>query len=235
MFCCAALADSGGIDSRAETLLKRSTDYLAEQSEFTVEAQSTLEVVLTSGQKIQFDHVATLSIRRPDKLLAERHGELVEQIFYYNGKTLTLHNPSSQHYATLPAPDSIEKMLDFARDTLDVVAPAGDLLYRNAFEILTQEVTEGFIVGKSIVNGVRCDHLAFRAPNVDWQIWIQEGSSPLPCKFVITATDVLGAPQFSVSTADWNLAPDLSDLRFEFVPGSGAKKIEFLPAKSSYR
>jgi len=33
-----------------------------------------------------------------------------------------------------------------------------------------------------VVEGVRCDNLAFRAPNVDWQIWIQEGPEPLPRK-----------------------------------------------------
>ena len=76
-------------------------------------------------------------------------------------------------------------MLDFARTTLDIVAPAGDLLYANAYEILMDNVTSGFVVGKSVIEGVRCDHLAFRGANVDWQIWIREGSKPLPCKLVI--------------------------------------------------
>jgi hypothetical protein len=34
-------------------------------------------------------------------------------------------------------------------------------------------VTDGFVVGKAVIEGVRCDHLAFRAPHVDLQVWVQ--------------------------------------------------------------
>jgi hypothetical protein len=60
-------------------------------------------------------------------------------------------------------------MFEFARTKLDIVAPASDLLYKNAYEILMNGVTDGFVVGKAVIEGVRCDHLAFRAPHVDLQ------------------------------------------------------------------
>ena len=77
------------------------------------------------------------------------------------------------------------------------------------------DVTQGFVVGKAVVEGVRCDHLAFRAPHVDWQIWIQEGKEPLPRKLVITTRDQPNAPQFSVVVTKWNLKPTFTraDLR----------------------
>ncbi|WP_428442365.1 DUF2092 domain-containing protein [Photobacterium sagamiensis] len=59
-------------------------------------------------------------------------------------------------------------------------------------------MTVGYVVGKSVIEGVRCDHLAFRSPYVDWQLWVQEGSEPLPRKLVITSRDVVNAPQFAV-------------------------------------
>ena len=218
-----------GIQSEARAMLEKSTSYLAGQKQFSVDTGSAIEAVLTSGQKLQFDHSVVLSVRRPDKLRAERQGELVHQVFYYDGKSLTLHNPDDGYYATVDAPGTLEEMLDFARESLDIVAPAGDLLYENAFGILMQDVTGGFVVGKSLVEGVRCDHLAFRAPHVDWQIWIREGDEPLPCKLVITSTDVEGAPQFSVVMKEWNLAPDLDDQAFEFTPPADARKIDFVP------
>jgi hypothetical protein len=58
-------------------------------------------------------------------------------------------------------------MLDFARTRLDIVAPAGDMVYRNAYDILTDGVTGGVVVGKAVIEGVPCDHLAFRAPQLD--------------------------------------------------------------------
>jgi hypothetical protein len=225
----AALAQAAGIDPQAERLLKASTSFLASQKQFSVDTRSTLEVVLPSGQKIQFDHAARQSVQRPNKLRAERRGALVDQVFYYDGKSLTLHNPSDGFFATVAAPGTLEAMLDFARESLDIVAPAGDLVYKNAYEILMQDVTSGFVVGKAVVEGVRCDHLAFRAPHVDWQIWIREGKQPLPCKLVITSRDVLNAPQFAVVVTKWNLAPKFTADTFSFKPAPAAKKVDFVP------
>jgi len=227
-----AVAQPTGIDPQATALLKKATDYLAGLKAFTVDTTSTIEVVLQSGQKLQFDNGASASVQRPNKLLARRKGDLVNQAFYYDGKNLSLYSPDQKVYASVPAPDTVEAMLDYARDSLDIIAPAGDLLYRNAFEILMRDVTSGFVVGKSVVGGVRCDHLAFRNADVDWQIWIQEGARPLPRRFVITSTQVAGAPQFEVQMTNWNTAPKFADGTFAFTPAKDAKKIELLRLSS---
>ena len=225
----AAFAQPAGIDPQATKLLKASTDFLAGQQRMSLEARNTLEVVLHSGQKIQFDHAARMSMQRPDKLRADRVGDLVEQSFYYDGKSLTMFSPGEKSYATVAAPGTLEEMLDFARTRLDIVAPAGDLLYKDAYDILMTDVTQGFVVGKGIVEGVRCDHLAFRAPHVDWQIWIQEGKEPLPRKLVITTRDQASAPQFSVVVTKWNLKPKFTPQTFSFKAPDGAKQTEAVP------
>ena len=231
----AALAQPTGIEPEAVKLLKASTGFLAAQKQFTVDTRSSLEVVLKSGQKIQFIHAAKQSLQRPNKLRAERVGDLVDQVFYYDGKTLTLQNPQDKVYATLAAPNTIEAMLDFAREKLDIVAPAADLVYGDAYNILMTDVTSGFVVGKSVIEGVRCVHLAFSAPHVDWQIWIQEGSQPLPRKLVITTKDVINSPQFDVVMTKWNLAPKFTAQTFTFEPGKGMRRVEFLPPSASGR
>jgi hypothetical protein len=222
-----ASAQPAGIDPQATALLKRSTDYLSGLKAFSVDTTSTIEMVLTSGQKIQFDNAAVASVQRPDKLVARRKGDLVNQVFYYDGKRLSLYNPDQKVYASVAAPNTLEGMLDFARESLDIIVPAGDLLYRNAYDLLTADVKSGFVVGKSVVGGVRCDHLAFRNADVDWQIWIEEGAKPLPRKYVITSTQVSGAPQFAVLVS-WNTAPKFPDGTFVFAPAKDAKQIDFL-------
>jgi len=77
-----------------------------------------------------------------------------------------------RYCASVEAPRALEAMLDFARESPDIVTPAGDLLYNDAFRILMKEITTGFVVGEGLVEGVRCDHLAFGAPHLDWQTWI---------------------------------------------------------------
>ena len=221
-------AQSPGVEPQAVAILKRMTDYLAGLKQFSVETRSSIDAVLTSGQKLQFDNGATATVQRPNKLYARRKGDLLNQAFYYDGKSLSLINPDDRYYATVAAPGTLEEMLDFAKAKLGVFIPAGDLLYKNAFELLTQDVKAGFIVGKGIVDGVRCDHLAFRGPEVDWQIWIEEGAKPLPRKYLITSTQDPGSPQFTILMSDWNTAPQLTDFAFAFTPPQGARKIDFL-------
>jgi hypothetical protein len=97
------------------------------------------------------------------------------------------------------------------------------------------DVTSGFVVGKGVVAGVRCDHLAFRAPHVDWQIWIEEGAQPLPRRLVITTRDVVNAPQFSVEVVNWNLAPKFGPDTFTFTAPRNGKKVDFVPAAGPSR
>ena len=221
-------AQPTGIDPQAEKLLRRMSDYLASRQQFTVKAESTLEVVLTSGQKLQFSSPATASVWRPNRLRADRKGDIVNQEFYYDGKTLTLYNPKENLYAATAAPPTLDETLDFAREKLDVIAPGAELLYGNAAERMLKETTSGFVVGPSVVAGVKCTHLAFRGPEVDWQIWIEDGDKPLPRKFILTSKKVTGEPQFTVLVRSWDLTPKLTNREFTFVPPKGAKKIEFL-------
>jgi hypothetical protein len=225
----AAQAQATGISPDAQRLLKASTDFLASQQQFSADTRNTLEIVLKSGQKIEFNHTARQSVQRPNKLRAERTGDLVNQVFVYDGKSLTLLNPQDKAYAQVAAPETLEGMLEFARTKLDIVAPAGDLIYKNAYEILMDGVTDGIVVGKAVIEGVRCDHLAFRAPHVDLQVWVQEGAQPLPRKVVITTRDLPNAPQFGVTVTRWNLKPTFNAQTFSFTPPAGAKKVDFLP------
>lgn len=224
----ASPAQLSGVDSEAIELLRRTTDYLEGLKQFRVETDTTIECVLESGQKLQFDHRAATTIQRPNKMRAERVGDLINQIFYYDGKSLTMSLPDEGYYAVAAAPPTIEAMLDFARDTLDIIAPAGDLVYKNAFEHLTEGLTTAFVVGKSAVDGVRCDHIAFRNPEVDWQIWIQEGDKPLPRKFIVTSKKMIQSPQFAVVLSKWDAAPEITESTFNFVPPKNQTQIDFL-------
>jgi len=167
-------------------------------------------------------------VSRPNKLHAKRADDLIEQVFYYDGKTLTLYNPANKVYATEPAPETIEALLDFARESLGLIIPVSDLVYRNAFTLLMQDVTFAVVVGKSVIDGVTCDHLLFSRPGVDFQVWVADGDQPLPCKYVVTDT---GTPErLSITTviSDVNAAPPVDAGQFSFVPPQGAKPIAFL-------
>jgi hypothetical protein len=225
----AAQAQPAGVAPEAKQILKASTDFMASQQRYTADTRNTLEIVLKSGQKIEFNSTGRQSVQRPNKLRSERSGDLVEQLFVYDGKSLTLYQPQEKVYAQVAAPGTLEEMLDFARIQYDVVAPFGDMMFKNAYDILMDGVTEGIVVGQAVIEGVVCDHLAFRAGDVDWQIWIQQGAQPLPRRIVITTLDLPNAPQFAVTVTRWNLEPAFDAGTFNFTPAAGVQKIDFVP------
>jgi hypothetical protein len=220
------------VDPAATQILKRMTDYLGSLKQFSVNTQNTLEDVLDTGHRVDFDVSASVIVSRPNKLRAERRGQLVQQIFCYNGETLTLYNPSDMVYATEPAPGTVEELLDFAREELGLLVPAADLVYSYAFPLLMQDVIFAKIVGKTFIGGVQCDHLLFSRPGVDFQVWVAAGGEPLPMKYVVTDTTTPAQVSITTVMSDWNVAPAVADGRFTFVPPQGAKEITFMPLET---
>jgi len=221
------------VDPDAVDTLKRMTDFVSGLQQFSVHTENTVEDQLASGQRVDFDFAANVTVRRPNKLHAERTGELVSQDFYYDGKTLTLYNPLDRVYATQPAPGTIEQMLDYAREDLGVIVLAADLVYRNAFAILMQDVTAAVVVGKANIGGVTCDHLAFSRPDVDFQVWVTEGDRSQPCKYVVTDTSTPALVSTVTVMSNWNLDPEAPDTAFEFDPPEGAQAISFMPLEKT--
>ena len=226
-------AQAPAVDPAATKILKRMTDYVGSLKQFSVHTQNTLEDLLDSGHRVDFDVSANVIISRPNKLRAERKGDLISQIFYYDGKTLTLYNPSDKVYATEPAPGTIEGTLDYARDSLGLTIPVADLVYRNAFPLLMQDVTFAKVVGKAVIGGVKCDHLLFSRPGVDFQVWVADAGKPLPYKYVVTDTGIPGRLSVTTVMSNWNVAPAVDDARFTFVPPQGVKTITFMPLETS--
>jgi len=223
------LAQTPAVNPDATKILKKMTDYLGSLKQFSVHTRNNLEDLLESGHRIDFQISADVTISRPNKLHAERKGDQVDQIFYYDGQTLTLHNPSDRVYATEPAPGTIEAMLDYVRESLGLMVPVADLIYRNAFPLLMHEVSMAVVIGKSTIGGVRCDHLLFSRPGVDFQVWVADSGPPLPYKFIVTDTGLFAWMSISTVMSNWNTNPSVDDARFTFVPPKDAKSIDFMP------
>ncbi len=179
---------------------------------------------------MQVGSAVDVSVRRPDRLKADVKGDLRSQQFFYDGKTITLFGREVNYYATMKAPSNIEAAFDSARERFGLVAPGGDLVYRDSYDVLTESVNSGHYLGLHNVHGVECHHLMFTQDNIDWQIWIENSKTPLPRKLIISEKWITGGPQFTTMLSDWNLSPQLKDDLFTFLPPDKAEKIEFLPA-----
>jgi hypothetical protein len=85
------------------------------------------------------------------------------------------------------------------------------------------DVVEAAVIGKGVIDGVECDHLAFRNVETDWQIWIESGAKPIPRKYVITSKGIGEAPQYTLRIKDWKT--DVPADAFAFKPDPSFKKI----------
>lgn len=214
------------VDAKATEQLRKMSDYLASQKEFVFQADATTQVVMKTGEKVDLEIENRVAVRRPNMLRSERTGAANATLFY-DGRQATFYGKQDNAYATAAAPPTLDQMIDFAREKLGLEAPGADLLYNNAYQVLMEDVTAATYLGKTVVRDVACHHLVFRGRETDWQIWISEGSQPLPVKWVITSKKVHGSPEFRVELSQWNLKPNLDASAFQFTPPKGAKHVEF--------
>ena len=156
-------------------------------------------------------------------------GDTDDRQLIYDGKTITLMDKTKNFYTTIAAPADIDAALEHAVQAFNLRAPLADLIYTKSYEYLTEGALSGFYVGLSKVQGVPCHHLAFREKDIDWQIWIEDGPTPLPRKFLITDKKAQGL-QFTAVFTKWNTSPQLEDSLFTFVAPEKAEKIDILPA-----
>lgn len=222
-------AEALTVDPAATEILKRMTDYLGSLKQFSVQTQNSLEDMLPTGHRIDLDVSAEVIISRPNKLRSERKGDLVNQIFYYNGKALTLYNRTGNVYATETVPDTFENLFKFMYESLGFAIPVSDLIYSDAYPLLMQDVHYAVVIGKTYIGGMKCDHLLFSRAGVDFQVWVSEGPRPLPLKYVVTDTATSGHLSISTLMSDWDVEPGVTDDQFIFVPPKGAQAINFMP------
>ena len=217
------------VDPEAVKILRKLTDYLSGLKQFSVRVRHMDEDLLDSGHRVDYDMSVKVTVERPNKLRNDRLGHLVDQSFYYNGKTITLYNSSHKVYATVPGPPTIEESIDYARESLGITSPVTDLIYRDAFPLLMQDVDLAMVIGDEMIDDVKCTHLLFSRPGVDFQVWVAVDGHPLPYKYVVTDTGTPALLSITSTFRDWNVDPKVSDAEFDFVPPPGAQKIGFLP------
>ena len=212
-------------EANAKQLLKAMSDYMAQQKAISFEFDSTLEVVTKDNQKLGLASSGRLTLNRPDKLHATRKGGFANVEMTFDGKTVTLLGKNANAYAQVEAPGTIDQLVDVLRDKYGRPIPAGDLLMSDAYSQLMAEVTDTKDLGSGVIDGVECDHLAFRTEQADWQIWIAQGSRPYPCRYTITSTKVPGGPQYSVDVHSWSTGADVVTDSFKLQIPANAKKM----------
>ena len=214
------------VDPAAISALQKMGEFLRNQQVFTVQARTTTDDVLPSGQKVQFGGTIDMKVRRPDRMRIDMTGDRRNERIYYDGKAFTVFGDKGGYYATFPAPGTLAELKDVLEKRYAIDLPLADLFYWGTDRDGSAAITAATRVGAANVDGFMNDHYAFRHKDVDWELWIEQGGRPVPRKIVITTTAERTRPQHSM-VLNWDLAPKFDDQLFTFVPPPNTHQIEF--------
>jgi len=215
-------------EAKAIDALSAMGEYLRSLKSYALHADTTIDEVLESGQKVQFGGTVDYRVQMPDRLRAEMRTDRRQRDIVYDGKTITQYAPRMGYYASIPAPPTIPEALILVDQKYAVELPLADLFLWGTPKAGLDDIKEAVYIGPAQIGGRTCDQYAYRQAGVDWQVWIQSGKQPLPCKLVITTTSEPAQPQYA-AVLKWDLAPKLGATTFRFTPPKGAQRIEIAP------
>jgi hypothetical protein len=222
---------ASAVDPASIQALKGMGAYLQTLKRFRVTNELTGERALQDGQKLQHTASAEMDVERPNRLHVVMNTASTERELSYDGKSVTLYTPGQGYYSTVEFTGNLGELIDRLEARYGVQLPLQDLFLWGTPAAPVDKIESAMNAGQDLVGGDVCDHYAFRQGTIDWQLWIQTGSEPLPRKLVITNRADEARPQ-SVSMIDWDLKPTFKDAVFTFVPPKDAKKIEIVPVKA---
>jgi hypothetical protein len=209
-------------DARARARMKESAQFLGGAQRFSLEATAVHDYMTADGDVLESGSFRTITVRRPDRLrvdLVRRSGETIQ--LAANSKTITVMRARDSAYTQLESPKDLDRIVDQLIAKLGTRPPLANLLYSDLWEIMELRIDSATYVGQATVEGVDCDHLLFSNPDVDWQIWIEQGKRPLPRRLLVRYKNAPKAPTFRASIHRWDLQPGVGDEVFEIEPPKG--------------
>jgi hypothetical protein len=218
-----SLAQAQARDARA--VLKAMSDYVSSQKTIELTYDSDIEVITPQLEKIQFTNSGDGLLSRPNKLRAHRVGGYAEVEMFFDGKTVGILAKSLNGYAQFDAPGTVDQLIVALRAGHGIAFPGADLLMTNSYETLVAGVMEAKHIGRGVIDGRECEHLAFRNFDTDWQLWVEVGDKPIPRKLIVTSKTMNNAPQYTLRVKSWKTDVTIAADAFTFVPPATAQKL----------
>lgn len=210
----------------AKAILKTMADYVSSQQTIEFTFDSDIEVITPQLEKIQFTNSGEALLSRPNRLQAHRVGGYADVALYFDGETASVYARHSNSYAQFPAAGTVDQLVEALRAGHGVALPGADFLLSNAYDVLVADVMEAKHIGRGVIDGVECEHLAFRNFDTDWQLWVEVGAQPIPRKVVITSKTMNNAPQYTFRIKSWKTGVKPSKDAFTFTPPADAKQLD---------
>jgi hypothetical protein len=222
-----AAAPAAANPESAKRVLRSMSDYMARQNNLSADFEVELDIITPKVEKLQFAASGNMLLNRPDRLRVSRTGGYSDIQLLFDGETATIVDRAYNLYGRMKSPGTVDMLIDRLRADHAIEMPGADLILTKSYDELMAGVVDANHIGTGVVDGVQCEHLAFRNSDTDWQIWVRSGDRPLPCKYVITSKTMASGPEYSIRFHNWKFHGAPNRKAFLFKPAAGARSVEF--------
>jgi len=215
------------IDPEAEGVLRSMSQTLGAAATLEVQADLDVDTPLEDGTLIEVHRTTTALMVRPGHLAVETDGDDIDRsVRFRNGELVILDlDDGAYRYTRLQTPPTVETMFDHMMMTYGLALPLADLLFKDSYTAMTANVLTGQYLGQVTLNGRACHHLVFHQQNIDWQLWVDVGQSPLPRQLTIIYFQEPGQPQYTAHLGQWDLGPKVTEEDFALDLPESAEQV----------
>jgi hypothetical protein len=215
----------------ADQILREACATLAAAQQFSFKAHRVMDPALLVGRPMAEDAVIEVTVQRPNQVFAVGKSQAGERRAYADGTNFSLVDVTMNLYTTVPMPVSLDGLVDKLDAQYGFTPPLAEFVLSDPYqEFHRQARTVTYLGPGSYTEGspdsesVDCHRLLLSGHAVDAELWVGVNDH-LIRKLVATFQDRPGNPQMRIEFADWNLAAQVTDGEFTFVPPPGAMKI----------
>ena len=215
------------ISDEARSAITQMGKTLMEKS-FSLQARTIREYKGDGGLPLHIEHEFKVTVRRPDRLLVNVSGDDGQRTLIYDGKTVVIARDNGNDYATLPVPDTIQRMMYVVMGRFGIDFPLADFLTDDPAKAFLTGVTSGREINIVTIDGVPCRHLLFmQPPGIELELWVENNDRAVPHRLIVTYNALPTKPRFVAEMFDWNFTVQPADAEFAFKPPEGAKVLDF--------
>lgn len=220
-------AAADAIEPASIDALKAMGAYLGSLQSFSLVSDFETQMALDNDQIIDIGGTTKYDVRRPDRLRASIESDLGSREFIYDGKQLTVVDPLDKAYGVAGVAPTIKEMLEQVSYHMGIDLPLSDLFNFGTEDSPEKAITEGFLVSSAKLDGVPAKHWAYRTDGKDFEVWIKEGTEPLPLRLVILDDNAPTRPRFEANL-QWMTTADVDSGHFSYTPPADYEEMGFV-------
>lgn len=208
--------------SQAEEIMLNAYRYIGSMDKYAFEAIVNDDLEATGPAARLYKKNISVKVDRPGNFRIDVTGDRKNRSKYLDNGTFTIFDHGNKYYGQIKAADTIDETLDLLDEKYGFLTPLSALLYSDMDR--RTKLNAGKYFGKTKVDGVECDYIAFKNKNTIVHIWIVSGDKPL-IKSYRLIDKAVNENTDSGGFLKWKTNTEISDNDFVFIPPEGAEKI----------